>query len=159
MDNPNQNTAGENGSSAGTKLERLQMRARRLQQQAQQARERLREEESAQEKLTRLMERRRIETEQRLLGGLAYIAGLGSFRMRSMGTKSNDMPLDADLLIGAMRQLYEQLEAIDDAFELQDVRSHGALLRKAYYADRGNPRFRIPQVETSTGTTGGTESC
>ena len=146
MENPIQNTAGENGGTAGTKLERLQMRARRLQQQAQQARERLREEESAQEKLTRLMERRRIETEQRLLGGLAYIAGLGSFRMRSMGTKSNDMPLDADLLIGAMRQLYEQLEAIDDAFELQDVRSHGALLRKAYYADRGNPRFRIPHV-------------
>ena len=62
MENPIQNTAGENGGTAGTKLERLQLRARRLQQQAQQARERLREEESAQEKLARLMERRRIES-------------------------------------------------------------------------------------------------
>jgi hypothetical protein len=105
------------------------------------------------------MERRRIESEQRLLGGLAYIAGLGSFRMRSMGTESNDVPLDADLLIGAMRQLCEQLGTIDDAFELQDIRLHGASLRKAYYENRGNPRFRIPHVETSTGTTGGTESC
>ena len=51
MENPIKNTAGENGGTAGTKLERLQLRARRLQQQAQQARERLREEESAQEKL------------------------------------------------------------------------------------------------------------
>ena len=116
MENPIQNTAGDNGGTAGTKLERLQLRARRLQQQAQQARERLREEEGAQEKLARLLERRRIESEQRLLGGLAYIAGLSDFRMRSVaGTESNDMPLDADLLIGAMRQLYEQLEAIDDA--------------------------------------------
>ena len=92
MENPIQNTAGDNGGTAGTKLERLQLRARRLQQQAQQARERLREEESAQEKLARLLERRRIESEQRLLGGLAYIAGLSSFRMRSAGTTSNDIP-------------------------------------------------------------------
>ena len=88
MENPIKNAAGENGGTAGTKIERLQLRARCLQQQAQQARERLREEESAQEKLTRLMERRRIETEQRLLGGLAYIAGLGSFRTRSMVQRS-----------------------------------------------------------------------
>ena len=144
MENPIQNTAGENGGTAGTKLERLQLRARRLQQQAQQARERLREEESAQEKLTRLMERRRIESEQRLLGGLAYIAGLNRFRMRSSGgTQSNDVPLDADLLIGAMRQLCEQLEALGDEFELQDIRLHGALLRKAYYENRGNPRLSM----------------
>ena len=50
MENPIKNTAGDNGGTAGTKLERLQLRARRLQQQAQQARERLREEEGAQEK-------------------------------------------------------------------------------------------------------------
>ena len=48
-----------------------------------------------------------------------------------------------DLFIGAMRQLCEQLGTIDDAFELQDIRSHGALLRKAYYENRGDPRFRI----------------
>ena len=88
MENPIKNAAGENGGTAGTKLERLQLRARRLQQQAQQARERLREEESAQEKLARLLERRRIESEQRLLGGLAYIAGLGSFRVRSSVQRS-----------------------------------------------------------------------
>ena len=45
MENPIKNAGVENGGTAGTKLERLQMRARRLQQQAQQARERLREEE------------------------------------------------------------------------------------------------------------------
>ena len=144
MENPIQNTAGDNGGTVGTKLERLQLRARRLQQQAQQARERLREEESAQEKLARLLERRRIESEQRLLGGLAYIAGLGSFRMRSAGPAiSTSQPLDADLLIGAMRLLYEQLESLDDDDELQRLRRQGEVLRKAYYADRGNPRFRI----------------
>ena len=76
-----------------------------------------------------------------------------------MGTKSNDMPLDADLLIGAMRQLYEQLEAIDDGFELQDIRTHGASLRKAYYENRGNPRFRIPQLGLRLGNNRGDESC
>ena len=139
-----QNTAGDNGGTAGTKLERLQLRARRLQQQAQQARERLREEESAQEKLARLLERRRIESEQRLFGGLAYIAGLGSFRMRSAGsTTSPSQALDADLLIGAMRLLYEQLEGLTDDEELQRLRSRGESLRKAYLADRSNPRLSM----------------
>jgi hypothetical protein len=156
MENPNKNAAGDNGGTAGTKLERLQLRARRLQQQAQQARERLREEESAQEKLARLLERRRIESEQRLLGGLAYIAGLSSFRVRSAGpTISTSQPLDADLLIGAMRLLYEQLRSLDDDDELQRLRSRGEALRKAYYENRGNPRFRIPLGGTSSGTTKG----
>ena len=144
MENPIKNAGVENGGTADTKLERLQMRARRLQQQAQQARERLREEESAQEKLARLLERRRIESEQRLLGGLAYIAGLGSFRMRSAGPAiSTSQPIDADLLIGAMRLLYEQLEGLDDDDELQRLRSRGEALRKAYLADRSNPRLSM----------------
>ena len=144
MENPIKNAGVENGSSAGTKLERLQLRARRLQQQAQQARERLREEEGAQEKLARLLDRRRIESEQRLLGGLAYIAGLGGFRMRSAGpTTSLSQPIDADLLIGAMRLLYEQLESLTDDEELQRLRSRGESLRKAYLADRSNPRLSI----------------
>ena len=109
MENPIKNTAGDNGGTAGTKLERLQLRARRLQQQAQQARERLREEEGAQEKLARLLERRRIESEQRLLGGLAYIAGLGRFPdAECHGATVEQQPLGRDLLIGAMRLLYEQ---------------------------------------------------
>ena len=160
MENPIKNTAVENGGTAGTKLERLQLRAKRLQQQAQQARERLREEESAQEKVARLLERRRIESEQRLLGGLAYIAGLGSFRVRSTGpTISTSQPIDADLLIGAMRLLYEQLEGLDVDDELQRLRSRGEALRKAYYADRGNPRFRLPLAGNPAGTTEGSELC
>ena len=156
MENPIKNTAGDNGGTAGTKLERLQLRARRLQQQAQQARERLREEEGAQEKLARLLERRRIESEQRLLGGLAYIAGLGSFRMRSAGpTISPSQPLDADLLIGAMRLLYEQLEGLDDDDELQRLRSRGEAIRKAYLADRSNPRLSMNLSPVSDGNSQG----
>jgi hypothetical protein len=152
MENPNKNAAGDNGGTAGTKLERLQLRARRLQQQAQQARERLREEESAQEKLARLLERRRIESEQRLLGGLAYIAGLSSFRVRSAGpTISTSQPLDADLLIGAMRLLYEQLRSLDDDDELQRLRSRGEALRNAYLADRSNPRLSMSLSPVSGG--------
>ena len=83
MNSFNQNPVVENNVPGGSKIARLQMRARRLQQQAQQARERLREEESTQEKLARLMARRRVESEQRLLGGLAYIAGFGGVRMRA----------------------------------------------------------------------------
>ena len=140
MENPIKNTAVENGSTAGTKLERLQLRARRLQQQAQQARERLREEEGAQEKLARLLERRRIESEQRLLGGLAYIAGLGSFRVRSAGpTTSHPNRSTQICLIGAMRLLYEQLEGLDDDDELQRLRSRGEALRKAYYEIGATP--------------------
>ena len=133
----------ENGGTAGTKLERLQLRARRLQQQAQQARERLREEEGAQEKLARLLERRRIESEQRLLGGLAYIAGLSSFRMRSAGPAiSTSQPLDADLLIGAMRLLYEQLEGLDDDEELQRLRSRGRGPAQAVLRRSGQPTLQ-----------------
>lgn len=145
MNSLNQNPLVENNVPGGSKIARLQMRARRLQQQAQQARERLREEESAQEKLARLMARRRIESEQRLLGGLAYIAGLGSVRMRAEGAEASaDMPLDADLLIGAMRRVYEDLKAIADDTDLQQLRSNGASLRRVYYEHRDNPRFHIP---------------
>lgn len=145
MNNSNQNPRAGNDVPGVSKIARLQTRARRLQQQAQQARERLREEESAQEKLARLMARRRIESEQRLLGGLAYIAGLGGVRMRAVGAEaSTDMPLDADLLIGVMRRVYEDLKAIDDDTDLQQLRSNGASLRSVYYENRGNPRFHIP---------------
>ena len=153
MEDPNQNISGENAGLANSKLERLQMRARRLQQQARQARERLREEETTQEKLARLLERRRIETEQRWLGGLAYIAGLATFRMRSSGpTIATSQPIDADLLLGAMHLLYEQLETLDDNDKLQHLRSSGQRLRKAYYENKGNPRCRILLPSIGAGT-------
>ena len=156
MENPNQNAGVENNGSGGTKLERLQMRARRLQQQAQQARERLREEETTQEKLARLLERRRIDSEQRWLGGLAFIAGLGQFRVRSSGpTPSTSQPIDADLLLGAMHLLYEQLKGIDDHDKLQHLRSQGESLRRAYYENKGNPRFRILLPGIGAGPTKG----
>ena len=152
MNNLNQNPEAGNMVPGVSKIARLEMRARRLQQQAQQARERLREEESAQEKLARLMARRRVESEQRLLGGLAYIAGLGGVRMRAVGAEASaDMPLDADLLIGAMRRVYEDLKAIADDTDLQQLRSNGASLRSVYYENRGNPRFHIPLKGVANG--------
>lgn len=54
------------------------------------------------------------------------------------------MPLDADLLIGAMRRVYEDLKAIADDTDLHQLRSNGASLRSVYYENRGNPRFHIP---------------
>lgn len=130
-----------------SKLDRLQSRLLKLQDEARQARDRLREEESAQEKLARLMERRRIETEQRNLGLLAYSAGLAEYRMPWVDSSGEFiLMLDGDLLTGAMELLADQLRDLTDQHELEKLRARGQTLRSAYLAEPDNPRFRIPLV-------------
>ena len=143
MENIQQNGRLENPVPAVSKIDRLQQRAQRLQQEAQQARERVREEAALQEKLARLRERQRIEKEVRLLGAIARVAGLAE--LGGQRGKSSDVTqgLDVDLLIGALSLLREQfLETVDDA-QQADLRVRGEALRKAYFADRKNPRFGV----------------
>ena len=143
MENIQQNGRPENPIPAVSKIDRLQQRAQRLQQEAQQARERVREEAALQEKLARLKERQRIEREVRLLGAIARVAGLAEIGCRRGTSSDVTHGLDVDLLIGALSLLREQfLETVDDAQQL-NLQVRGEALRKAYFADRKNPRFGV----------------
>ena len=133
----------ENPILAVSKIDRLQQRALRLQQEAQQARERVREEAALQEKLARLRERQRIEKEVRLLGAIARMAGLAEIGGQWGTSPDVTQGLDIDLLIGALSLLREQfLETVDVAQQL-NLRVRGEALRKAYFADRNNQRFGV----------------
>ena len=152
MENPIKSAGVENGGTAGTKLERLQLRARRLQQQAQQARERLREEEGAQEKLARLKARRRVDLEIRQVGSAGWIAGLHEVRWSpAASSDGGERPLDVDLLIGAMSLLREQMLEIAGTGQVRDLRVRGEAIRKAYLADRSNPRLSMNLSPVSGG--------
>ena len=143
MENIQSNRGMENPIPAVSKIDRLQQRALRLQQEAQQARERVREEAALQEKLARLRERQRIEKEVRFLGAIARVAGLAEIGSQRGASPDVTQGLDVDLLIGALALLREQfLETVDVAQQL-NLRVRGEALRKAYFADRKNPRFGV----------------
>ena len=143
MENIQTNGRPENPLPAVSKIDRLQQRAVRLQQEAQQARERVREEAALQEKLARLKERQRIDKEVRLLGAIARVAGLTELGGQWATSQDAGHTLEVDLLIGALSLLREQfLETVDDAQQL-NLRVRGEALRKAYFADRKNPRFGV----------------
>ena len=105
MENIQQNGRPENPIPAVSKIDRLQQRAHRLQQEAQQARERVREEAALQEKLARLKERQRIEREVRLLGAVARVAGLAEIGSKRTTSSDVTQGLDVDLLIGTLSLL------------------------------------------------------
>jgi hypothetical protein len=143
MENIQNNRDVENPLPAVSKIDRLQQRAQRLQQEAQQARERVREEAALQDKLARLKERQRIDKEVRLLGAIARVAGLADLGCQRPSSPDVTQALDVDLLIGALALLREQfLETVDVAQQL-NLRVRGEAMRKAYFADRKNPRFGV----------------
>jgi len=143
MSNIQNNRGVENPLPVVSKIDRLQQRAVRLQQEAQQARERVREETALQEKLARLKERQRIDKEVRLLGAIARVAGLADLGGQRPSSPDVTQVLDVDLLIGALALLREQfLETVDTAQQL-NLRVRGEAMRKAYFADRKNPRFGV----------------
>jgi hypothetical protein len=143
MENIQINRGVENPLPTVSKIDRLQQKAQRLQQEAQQARERVREEAALQEKLARLKERQRIDKEVRLLGAIARVAGLADLGGQRPSSPDVTHGLDVDLLIGALALLKEQfLETVDTAQQL-NIRVRGEALRKAYFADRKNPRFSV----------------
>ena len=149
------NRGVENPIPAVSKIDRLQQRAHRLQQEAQQARERVREEAALQEKLARLRERQRIEKEVRLLGAIARVAELADLGGQRGTSPEVGQALDVDLLIGALALLREQfLESVDIAQQL-NLRVRGEALRKAYFADRKNPRLGVSLLipDENTGET------
>ena len=143
MENIQINRGMENPIPVVSKIDRLQQRAQRLQQEAQQARERVREEAALQEKLARLKERQRIDKEVRLLGVIARVAGLADLGGQRPSSPDVTQALDVDLLIGALALLREQfLETVDTAQQL-NLRVRGEAMRKAYFAERKNPRFGV----------------
>jgi hypothetical protein len=143
MENIQINRGVENPTQGVSRIDRLQQRAVRLQQEAQQARERVREEAALQEKLARLKERQRIDKEVRLLGAISRVAGLTDLGGQRATSPEAAQGLDVDLLIGALALLREQfLETVDDAQRL-NLRVRGEAMRKAYFADRKNPRFGV----------------
>ena len=126
MDNIQQNMRPENPISAVSKIDRLQQRAQRLHQEAQQARERVREEAALQERLERLKARRKSDLEVRRLGAAAWIAGLRELRWRPPGYVGDEIQtLDIDLLIGSMALLREQMSSISNTPEIADLRVRG----------------------------------
>ena len=143
MENIQINRGMENPIPAVSKIDRLQQRAHRLQQEAQQARERVREEATLQEKLARLKERQRIEKEVRLLGAIARVAGLAELGGQRGTSPDVTQGLDVDLLIGALALLREQFLETVDVAQQANIRVRGEALRKAYFADRKNPRFGV----------------
>ena len=144
MSNIQENYISEVRSPAMSKIDRLQQRALRLQREAQQARERLREEESNQDKLARLKARRRVDIEIRQVGSAGWIAGLHEVRWQPASSgNGEEQPLDVDLLIGAMSLLREQMLEIAGTGQVRDLRVRGEAIRKAYLADRSNPRLSI----------------
>ncbi len=143
MENIQQNGKPENPLQAVSKIDRLQQRALRLQQEAQQARERVREEAALLEKLARLKERQRIEREVRLLGAVARVAGLAEIGSKRTTSSDVTQGLDVDLLIGTLSLLREQFLETVDVAQQANLRVRGEALRKAYFADRKNPRFGV----------------
>jgi hypothetical protein len=144
MNNIQKNMWPENPVLAVSKIDRLQQRALRLQQEAQQARHRLREEESLQEKLERLKARRKADQEVRRLGAAAWIAGLRELRWQPPGSVDGlEQPLDIDLLIGAMTLLREQLSEMADTAQIANLRVRGEAMRKDYFSDKNNQKFSV----------------
>lgn len=143
MENIQINRGMENPIPAVSKIDRLQQRAQRLQKEAQQARERVREEAALQEKLARLRERQRVEKEVRLLGAIARVAGLAELGgQRGKSPEAGDT-FDVDLLIGALSLLREQFLETVDVAQQANIRVRGEALRKEYFADRNNPKFGV----------------
>lgn len=140
----------ENPILAVSKIDRLQQRALRLQQEAQQARERVREEAALQEKLARLRERQRIEKEVHLLGAIARVAGLAEIDGQRGTSPDVTQGLDIDLLIGALSLLREQFLETVDVTQQANLRVRGEAMRKEYFADKGNPGFSVSLVSMPT---------
>jgi hypothetical protein len=151
MENIQQNGRTENPTPAVSKIDRLQQRAQRLQHEAQQARERVREQEALQEKLERLKARRKADIEVKRLGTAAWIAGLREVRTQLPGLLGDqEQPLDIDLLIGAMTLLREQLFEIVNAAEVVNLRARGESMRRHYFADKNCQKFSVRFAMTPT---------
>ncbi len=139
-------------SSGKKSIDRLMTKLKRLEAEAKQAKEKLREQESEQAKILRLQKRRRVEHEQRLLGQVAYAVGLAEIRIPTLTKEGKRlMVIDADLIAGALDLLASQMnpaqgEKRPGQQELDDLREVGRKIRSAYHDNPENPRFRIPQV-------------
>lgn len=144
MNNIQQYGRPENPVPVVSKIDRLQQRAQRLQLEAQQARERVREESALQEKLERLKARRKADLEVRRLGAAAWIAGLRELRLQPPDSVDGlEQPLDIDLLIGSMALLHEQISSIANTPEIADLRVRGEVMRKDYFANKNNQKFSV----------------
>lgn len=130
-----------------TKLNRLEAKLARLEQEAKQARARLREEAAQREKAQRYAIKYQIEREQRLLGLAAWVGGMNHLKKDSIDGNGDPIKvLDLELIAGAVALLYEQLKTLSDETEIVRLKSRGRDLIEAYHQDGCNPRVRLPMV-------------
>jgi hypothetical protein len=130
-----------------TKMIRLEAKLARLEQEAKQARARLKEEAAQREKAQRYAIKYQIEREQRLVGQAAWAGGMNQIKKDSIDGNGDPIQvLDLELIAGAVELLNEQLKTITDASELIRLRARGAGLLESYKNDDRNPRIRILMV-------------
>lgn len=131
MENSKTKKACPGNTVQATRLDRATAKMERLQAELSQVRARCREEAARQERIDKLRERERIANEQRFLGRLCRIAGVGNFREEG-GASSVEAEgrLDANLIVGGLRLLADQMSQFsgDDCHRL---RQSGAELMTA----------------------------
>lgn len=132
-----------------TKLNRLEAKLARLEQEAKQARARLREEAAQREKAQRYAIKYQIEREQKLLGLAAWVGGMNQIKKDSIDGNGDPIKiLDLELIAGAVALLYEQLKMLSDEPEIERLKVRGRNLIEAYQKDVSNPRIRMLVVST-----------
>lgn len=132
-----------------TKLNKLEAKLARLEQEAKQARARLREEAAQREKAQRYAIKYQIEREQRLLGLAAWVGGMNHLKKDSIDGNGDPIKvLDLELIAGAVALLYEQLKTLSDEPEIERLKRQGRELIDAYKNDERNPRIRMPMIGT-----------
>lgn len=130
-----------------TKLNRLEAKLARLEQEAKQARARLREEAAQRDKAQRYAIKYQIEREQRLLGLAACAGGMNQFKKDSKnGNGDPILELDHELIAGAIELLSGQLKTLCDDSEINRLRARGASLIELYKYNLNNPRFGLNAV-------------
>lgn len=139
-----------------TKINRLEAKLARLEQEAKQARARLREEAAQQEKAQRYAIKYQIEREQKLLGLAAYVGGMNQIKKDSIDGNGDPIKvLDLELIAGAIELLNEQLKSIADESELMRLRLRGEILINDYRNDDRNPKVKAKQFVHSNKDTMG----
>jgi hypothetical protein len=130
-----------------TKMNRLEAKLARLEQEAKQARARLKEEAAQREKAQRYAIKYQIEREQRLLGLASWVGGMNHLKKDSIDGNGDPIKvLNLELIAGAVALLYEQLKSITDEAEIDRLKNRGRELIEAYNNDERNPRLRMPEV-------------
>lgn len=119
-------------SEAQERLKRLEERKIQLQDKARQFRERAKDAEGLIDAGEKRIRRQQETREKVHMGALVRMVGLDRFRLPSEQHLDNQrLPIDVDLLIGALLTLSEQLEVVErtTSEQFDELRRKGAALR------------------------------